>query len=103
MIAAAFIAHPKLLILDEPTTALDLTIQAQILELLRQLNEECGVSLLFISHDLRVIRRVCRKVAVMYNGEIVEQGDTEQIFSDPQHAYTQELVAAVTAGRRAHA
>ncbi|MDR1131905.1 MAG: ABC transporter ATP-binding protein, partial [Oscillospiraceae bacterium] len=66
MIAAAFIAHPKLLILDEPTTALDVTIQAQILELLRRLNEKCGVSLLFISHDLRVIRRVCKKVAVMY-------------------------------------
>lgn len=100
MIAAAFITHPKLLILDEPTTALDVTVQAQIIELLKRLNEKCGVSLLFISHDLRVIKRVCKKVAVMYNGEIVEYGDTEQVFSDPQHEYTKELVAAVTVRRR---
>ncbi len=100
MIAAAFITHPKLLILDEPTTALDVTVQAQIIELLKRLNEKCGVSLLFISHDLRVIRRVCKKVAVMYNGEIVEQGDTEQVFSDPQNEYTKELVSAVTMRRR---
>ncbi len=100
MIASAFITHPKLLILDEPTTALDVTVQAQIIELLRRLNEKCGVSLLFISHDLRVIRRVCKKVAVMYRGQIVEQGDTEQIFSDPQHEYTKKLVSAVSARRR---
>lgn len=100
MIAAAFITHPKLLILDEPTTALDVTIQAQILELLKKLNEKCGVSLLFISHDLRVVRRVCKKVAVMYNGEIVEQGDTEEIFCNPQHEYTKKLVEAVSARRR---
>ncbi|MEA4894765.1 MAG: ABC transporter ATP-binding protein [Oscillospiraceae bacterium] len=103
MIAAAFITHPKLLILDEPTTALDVTVQAQIIELLKRLNEKCGVSLLFISHDLRVIKRVCKKVAVMYNGEIVEYGDTEQVFSDPQHEYTKELVSAVTARRRVNA
>lgn len=102
MIAAAFITHPKLLILDEPTTALDVTVQAQIIELLRHLNKKCGVGLLFISHDLRVVRRVCKKVAVMYNGEIVEQGDTEQVFSDPQHEYTKGLVAAVSVGRKAH-
>ena len=100
MIAAAFITHPKLLILDEPTTALDVTIQAQILELLKKLNEKCGVSLLFISHDLRVVRRVCKKVAVMYHGEIVEQGDTEEIFNNPQHEYTKKLVEAVSARRR---
>ncbi|NLV86997.1 MAG: ABC transporter ATP-binding protein [Clostridiales bacterium] len=100
MIASAFITHPKLLILDEPTTALDVTVQAQIIELLRRLNEKCGVSLLFISHDLRVVRRVCKKVAVMYRGQIVEQGDTEQIFSDPQHEYTKKLVSAVSTRRR---
>lgn len=102
MIASAFITHPKLLILDEPTTALDVTIQAQILELLKKLNEKCGVSLLFISHDLRVVRRVCKKVAVMYHGEIVEQGDTDQIFNNPQHEYTKRLVEAVTTRRRAN-
>ncbi|NLH00443.1 MAG: ABC transporter ATP-binding protein [Clostridiales bacterium] len=102
MIAAAFINHPKLLILDEPTTALDVTVQAQIIDLLKRLNEKCGVSLLFISHDLRVVKRVCKKVSVMYNGEIVEYGDTEQIFSDPQHEYTKGLVAAVSARRKAN-
>jgi len=100
MIAAAFITHPKLLILDEPTTALDVTVQAQIIELLRFLNEKCGVGMLFISHDLRVVRRLCKKVAVMYNGEIVEYGKTEQVFSDPQNEYTKELVAAVSSRRR---
>lgn len=102
MIAAAFISHPKLLILDEPTTALDVTVQAQIIDLLRRLNEKCGVGLLFISHDLRVIKRLCKKVAVMYNGEIVECGDTEQIFSDPQNDYTKELIAAVSSRRRSN-
>lgn len=102
MIAAAFINHPKLLILDEPTTALDVTVQAQILEVLKRLNEKCGVSLLFISHDLRVVRRVCKKVAVMHNGEIVEYGDTEDVFTNPQHEYTKRLIEAVTSGRRAH-
>jgi len=102
MIAAAFITHPKLLILDEPTTALDVTVQAQIIDLLKRLNEKCGVSLLFISHNLRVIKRVCKRVAVMYNGEIVEQGETEQVFSDPRHEYTKELISAVTARRKAN-
>lgn len=103
MIAAAFISNPKLLILDEPTTALDVTIQLQILELLKQLNEKCGVGLLFISHDLRVVRKVCNKVAVMYHGEIVEQGDTEQIFEHPRHEYTKKLISAITPGRRKNA
>jgi ABC-type microcin C transport system duplicated ATPase subunit YejF len=103
MIASAFINHPKLLILDEPTTALDVTVQKQILDLLRTLNEERSVGLLFISHDLRVVRHICRKVAVMYQGEIVEYGDTMEVFSNPQHEYTQRLVAAVSAGRRVHA
>ncbi len=102
MIAAAFICNPKLLILDEPTTALDVTVQAQIMELLKRLNKKCGVGLLFISHDLRVIKHTCKKVAVMYKGEIVEQGDTEEVFNNPQHEYTRKLVAAVTAGRRAN-
>lgn len=102
MIAAAFINHPKLLILDEPTTALDVTVQAQIIDVLKRLNEKCGVSLLFISHDLRVVRRVCKKVAVMYHGEIVEYGNTDEVFTNPQHEYTKRLVAAVTARSSAH-
>ena len=102
MIAMALICKPKLLFADEPATALDVTIQAQILELLKKLNEKCGVSLLFISHDLRVVRRVCKKVAVMYHGEIVEQGDTDQVFNNPQHEYTKRLVEAVTTRRRAN-
>lgn len=102
MIAAAFITHPKLLILDEPTTALDVTVQAQIIDLLRVLNEKCGVGLLFISHDLRVVRRVCKKVAVMYKGKIVEQGNTENVFNSPQHQYTKKLISAVTSRIKAH-
>ena len=100
MIAAAFINHPKLLILDEPTTALDVTVQAQIMELLKRLNQKCGVGLLFISHDLRVIRNTCKRVAVMYKGEIVEQGETEEIFNNPQHEYTKKLISAISTGRK---
>lgn len=102
MIAAAFITRPKLLILDEPTTALDVTVQAQIIDLLKKLNRDCGVSMLFISHDLRVVRRLCKKVAVMYHGEIVEQGETEDIFNNPVHEYTKKLLSAVGARRRAN-
>ena len=101
MIAAAFITHPKLLILDEPTTALDVTVQAQIIDLLKSLNERSRVGLLFISHDLRVIRRVCKRVAVMYCGEIVEQGCTEEVFQNPQHEYTKRLIAALSVRRKA--
>jgi ABC-type dipeptide/oligopeptide/nickel transport system ATPase component len=103
MIAAAFIMRPKLLILDEPTTALDVTVQKQIVELLKYLNEKCGVGLLFISHDLRVVKHICKKVAVMYNGEIVEYGETDEIFKNPTHEYTKRLIAAVSARRRVNA
>ena len=103
MIAAAFIMRPKLLILDEPTTALDVTVQKQIIELFKYLNEKCGVGLLFISHDLRVVRTVCKRVAVMYEGEIVECGETDEVFRNPQHEYTKRLVAAVSTRRRANA
>lgn len=102
MIAAAFITRPKLLILDEPTTALDVTVQAQIIDLLKKLNRDSGVSMLFISHDLRVVRRLCKKIAVMYHGEIVEQGSTEDIFNHPVHEYTKRLLAAVSSRRRAN-
>ena len=95
MIAAAIISRPKLLLADEPTTALDVTIQAQILELLRRLNREMGMSVLFISHNLNVVRKLCTRVAVMEKGHIVETGPTEQVFHDPQADYTRRLIAAI--------
>ena len=100
MIAAAIVIRPKLLLLDEPTTALDVTIQAQILELLKKLNAESGISMLFISHNLNVVRKLCARVAVMQRGVLVEEGDTEQVFYHPQHPYTQRLVAAIPTRRR---
>ena len=95
MIAAAIISRPKLLLADEPTTALDVTIQAQILELLRRLNREMGMAVLFISHNLNVVRKLCTRVAVMEKGHIVETGPTEQVFHDPQADYTKRLIAAI--------
>ena len=95
MIAAAIIIRPKLLLLDEPTTALDVTIQAQILELLKMLNRESGISMLFISHNLNVVRKLCTRVAVMQRGALVEAGAAGQVFYHPQHPYTQRLIAAI--------
>jgi len=95
MIASAFVVVPQLLICDEPTTALDVRVQAQILQLLRSLSEEYGVGILLISHDLRVIRHLCDRVAVMYKGEIVEAGPTERVFENPQHDYTKQLISAI--------
>ena len=95
MIAAAIVSRPRLLLLDEPTTALDVTVQAQILALLKKLNEKNGVSMLFISHDLRVVRKLCPRAAVMHDGGIVEEGETETLFRHPVHPYTKRLVAAV--------
>ncbi|HEY0213843.1 MAG TPA: ABC transporter ATP-binding protein, partial [Paenirhodobacter sp.] len=94
MIAMALANGPDLLIADEPTTALDVTIQAQILELLADLKRAHGMSLLFISHDLNVVRRIADRVCVMSQGEIVEQGPVEDIFANPQHPYTRKLLAA---------
>ena len=95
MIASAFVVVPQLLICDEPTTALDVRVQAQILKLLRSLSEEYGVGILLISHDLRVIKHLCDRVAVMYKGEIVEAGPTERVFENPQHEYTKQLISAI--------
>ena len=95
MIAMALICSPKLLIADEPTTALDVTIQAQILELLKKLNRERGISMLFISHNLNVVRKLCRRVAVMQRGRLVEEGSTDQVFFHPQHPYTKRLIEAI--------
>ncbi len=100
MIAAAVIAKPKLLLLDEPTTALDVTIQAQILELLKKLNRESGVSMLFISHNLNVVRKLCGRVAVMQRGVLVEEGKADEVFHHPRHPYTQRLIAAIPTRRR---
>jgi ABC-type dipeptide/oligopeptide/nickel transport system ATPase component len=95
MIAAALVAAPDLLLLDEPTTALDVTIQAQILELLKKLNAEYGMSMLFISHNLNVVRKLCSRVAVMQRGKLVEEGRTEDVFFHPQHPYTKQLIEAI--------
>ncbi|MEM8555146.1 MAG: ABC transporter ATP-binding protein [Pseudomonadota bacterium] len=98
MIAMALANKPDLLIADEPTTALDVTIQAQILELLADLKKSDGMSLLFITHDLGIVRRFADKVCVMKDGEIVEAGVTAAIFANPQHSYTQKLLAAEPSG-----
>lgn len=95
MIAAAIVNRPRLLLADEPTTALDVTIQAQILALLKKLNREQGTAVMFISHDLNVVRRLCSRVIVMQRGHIVEDGAAEQVFYHPQHAYTKQLIAAI--------
>lgn len=101
MIAMALINHPRLLIADEPTTALDVTIQAQILALLNTLKEETGTAVLMITHDLGVVAEVAQQVAVMYAGQVVEQGSVEAIFADPQHPYTIGLMGSIpSAGAR---
>ena len=100
MIAAAIVARPRLLLADEPTTALDVTIQAQILALLKRLNQEMGMSILFISHNLNGVRKLCPRVALMEKGRIVETGPVDQIFFPPQVPYTQRLIAAIPTRRK---
>ncbi len=98
MIAMALANEPDLLIADEPTTALDVTIQAQILELLFDLQKEFNMAMLLITHDLAIVRKMANRISVMNNGEIVEQGETEQIFKSPKHPYTKHLLAAEPKG-----
>jgi peptide/nickel transport system ATP-binding protein len=95
MIAMAMICGPRLLIADEPTTALDVSIQAQILELLKKINRETGTAILFISHDLSVIQALCRRVLVMYAGKLVEQGPVAEVFTRPAHEYTRGLLGSI--------
>ena len=95
VIAMALINRPEVIIADEPTTALDVTIQAQILRLLQKLNEEEGTSVILISHDLGIIREICDNVIVMYAGHVVESGNVDTIFADPQHPYTRGLIASI--------
>jgi peptide/nickel transport system ATP-binding protein len=95
MIAMALAGQPELLVADEPTTALDATIQAQILDLLRRLQQETGMALVLISHDLGVVAEMCRRVCVMYAGRIVEQSPSDELFAHPRHPYTRGLLAAL--------
>ncbi len=95
LIAMALLARPSLLILDEPTTALDVTVEAGIVELIGELARDSGTAILFISHNLGLIRGTCRQVHVMYAGRIVEQGPVEEIFAEPRHPYTQGLMACI--------
>lgn len=95
MIAMALVCKPKILIADEPTTALDVTIQAQILDLMENLKQKTGTSILFITHDLGVVAEICDDVVVMYSGRVVEKGDVKSIFANPSHPYTRGLLASI--------
>lgn len=95
MIAMALVCNPKLLIADEPTTALDVTIQAQILKLIKDLNERLQMAVLFITHDLGIVAETCQRVIVMYAGQIIEEGTVAEIFKNPQHPYTLGLIKSV--------
>jgi len=95
MIAMALACEPELLIADEPTTALDVTIQAQILDLMRDLQRDSNTAVILITHDLGIVAEMADRVAVMYAGEIVEEADVEELFAEPKHPYTQGLIGSV--------
>jgi peptide/nickel transport system ATP-binding protein len=98
MIAIAISCEPRLIIADEATTALDVTIQAEIIELLKDLRDQRGLAVLFVSHDLAVIRELCDRVVVFYAGEVVESGPVEEIIERPRHPYTQALLRVASVG-----
>jgi microcin C transport system ATP-binding protein len=93
-LARAIVLKPRLIVLDEPTSSLDMTVQAQILELLRALQREHNLAYIFISHDLKVIRSLANYILVMQNGKLIEEGTTDEIFDRPRHEYTKALMAA---------
>lgn len=94
LIASAFALEPRLLIADEPTTALDVTVQKQVLKLLKTMQADHGTAVLFVTHDLGVVAQLCDEVTLLFQGKVMEQGKVEQIFADPQHVYTRALIAA---------
>jgi peptide/nickel transport system ATP-binding protein len=94
LIAAAFALEPKIIVADEPTTALDVTVQKQILRLIRQMQEAHGTAVIFVTHDLGVVAQICDRVMLMFAGAIIESGTTEEILSSPRRAYTRALIAA---------
>jgi ABC-type oligopeptide transport system ATPase subunit len=94
-IARALAPRPGILVADEPVSALDVSVRAQVLNVITDLVSELSLTLVFVSHDLSVVRRVCDRVAVMHDGQVVETGTTDEVYEDPQHPYTQRLVAAV--------
>jgi ABC-type oligopeptide transport system ATPase subunit len=94
-VARALALNPSFIIADEPVSALDVSIQAQVVNLLIELQEKLGLAYLFIAHDLRLVEHICRRTAVMYLGRIVEMGSTDRLFSNPQHAYTKALLSAI--------
>ncbi|MCW3096666.1 MAG: oppD 2 [Chthonomonadaceae bacterium] len=102
MIAIAFACNPALLIADEPTTALDVTVQAQVLSLMKDMQQKTGAGVVLITHDLGVVAEVCDRVLVMYAGRIVESATVEQLFRSPKHPYTQGLLAALPQINTAH-
>lgn len=95
MIAMALVSNPKVLIADEPTTALDVTVQKEILKLLKDLQRENGLGMIFITHDLSVVRFMSDRVVVMYNGKIQEMNEADVLFNNPQNDYTKKLIAAI--------
>ena len=95
MLFRSMIGEPKILIADEPTTALDVTVQAQIVDLLKKINKEKGTSIIFISHDLSLVNQLCQRVIVMQKGRVVESGKTMDVFTRPRDSYTKKLIAAI--------